>query len=411
MYDQVLERTKESDLPYLIRILRWVAFSLKLLMLAEIADIAAIDVDREPGFDCDEVLQDPREFLKICPSFVTVLDAKYPAFLQNLAQVSRDAHTDTVILTHCSVKEYLMSKRILRSRIGQYDMQPAACHRFIAMCCIHYQLQYNQLGTPDRKDWAKIVVFQYSVDTWASHARMSKANDHHFLDFIITFLTNKLDQCLRKVAYYDLISYQTPPPMIYACEHGLVEVVRRLLSKNDVDIDCKEGLLETALSIASRRGYLCIARLLIEKGANVNATCQGFGPNVHIASAATASSMVEMFMRGGKANDKEGRYDNALQGASMSGNVDVVKLLIESGARVNEHAGYNGNALQAASYCGSLNVIKLLVEKGADVNAQGGHWGNALLEHHTDVADFLISQGAIDTTGPASIGAADWFWE
>ncbi|KAF8239490.1 hypothetical protein L208DRAFT_1237287, partial [Tricholoma matsutake] len=59
-----------------------------------------------------------------------------------------------------------------------------------------------------------------------------------------------------------------------------------------------------------------IVKLLIEKGANVNA--QG------------------------------GFFGNALQAAAYNGNQEIVKLLIEEGANVNAQGGEYGNALQAA---------------------------------------------------------------
>jgi ankyrin repeat protein len=61
-------------------------------------------------------------------------------------------------------------------------------------------------------------------------------------------------------------------------------------------------------------GHEAIAKLLIEKGADVNA--QG------------------------------GFYGNALQAASYEGHEAIAKLLIEKGADVNAQGGYYGNALQ-----------------------------------------------------------------
>ena len=89
-----------------------------------------------------------------------------------------------------------------------------------------------------------------------------------------------------------------------------------------------------------------VAKLLMEKGADVNA--------------------------------EGGYYGNALQAASYNGHEAIAKLLIEKGADVNAQGGRYGNALHAASYIGHENVAKLLMEKGADVNAVAGYYGNAL---------------------------------
>ncbi|KAF2675923.1 hypothetical protein K458DRAFT_437678 [Lentithecium fluviatile CBS 122367] len=68
---------------------------------------------------------------------------------------------------------------------------------------------------------------------------------------------------------------------------------------------------------ASVRGHEAVARLLLDKGADVNA--QG------------------------------GDFGNALQAASYGGHELVVRLLLDKGADVNVQGGGFGNALQAAS--------------------------------------------------------------
>src|SRR5205814_3190342 len=44
----------------------------------------------------------------------------------------------------------------------------------------------------------------------------------------------------------------------------------------------------------------------------------------------------------------------------------------------NNAVGRYGTMLQTASFSGNLEVVRLLLEKGAEVNAQGGHYGNPL---------------------------------
>ncbi|KAJ7884758.1 ankyrin repeat-containing domain protein [Mycena olivaceomarginata] len=77
------------------------------------------------------------------------------------------------------------------------------------------------------------------------------------------------------------------------------------------------------------------ARLLLENGADVNAT--------------------------------GGEYNNPLY---RNGHVETVRPLFDHGAEVNAAAReYGSTVLQAASYNGHLEVVRLLPERGANVNA------------------------------------------
>jgi hypothetical protein len=44
--------------------------------------------------------------------------------------------------------------------------------------------------------------------------------------------------------------------------------------------------------------------------------------------------------------------------------------LLNKGADINAHGGKYGNALQAASLRGNVAIVQLLLDKGADINAR-----------------------------------------
>ncbi|KAJ5674507.1 uncharacterized protein N7477_004441 [Penicillium maclennaniae] len=65
-------------------------------------------------------------------------------------------------------------------------------------------------------------------------------------------------------------------------------------------------------------------------------------------------------------------------GISSEESEKVVEILPANGADVNAQSGKYGNALQAASHIGNEKVFKILLDNGADVNAQGGFYDIAL---------------------------------
>jgi hypothetical protein len=88
----------------------------------------------------------------------------------------------------------------------------------------------------------------------------------------------------------------------------------------------------TPLYYVAKLGLSTVTRMLLDKGAEVNA--QG------------------------------GRYGNALQAGSVEGHKQVVKMLLDKGANVNAQGGLYGNALYAASARGHEQVVKTLLDAG-----------------------------------------------
>ena len=68
------------------------------------------------------------------------------------------------------------------------------------------------------------------------------------------------------------------------------------------------------------------------------------------------------------ATDEDG--DTPLTTASIFGQVDVVRALLEAGADMNMSStgGYGGTPLTEASFWGYVEVVRALLEAGADMN-------------------------------------------
>ena len=102
--------------------------------------------------------------------------------------------------------------------------------------------------------------------------------------------------------------------------------------------------------------------------------------------------------KGADINAQDSRWGTALQVASETGHEQIVKLLINKGADVNAQGSPWGTALQAASERGHDQIVRLLLDHGAGVNARGGHLGNALGaacgSDHIEVVKLLLEAGS-----------------
>jgi len=90
----------------------------------------------------------------------------------------------------------------------------------------------------------------------------------------------------------------------------------------------------------------------------------------------------------------------SLQEAAATGNVDLVRTLIESGTHVDSVDDcYFKTALQRVAIAGHKDIAALLIDHGASVDYKDGQFGSTSLHYavqygHRDIVELLIEQGA-----------------
>ncbi len=165
--------------------------------------------------------------------------------------------------------------------------------------------------------------------------------------------------------------------LFYFCEKGMTSSVVRMLEMKSIDVEGRwrgEEDGRTCLMTASYDGHLDICRLLIDKGAQV------------------------------EAKDRFGC--TPLHYAAINGNVEIVRLLCDRGADVEARTtagewqpGYR--SLHYAADFGHISVVKELIEeRNAEINARDNHGCTALKDardgNKHDVAAYLVSHGGLD---------------
>ncbi|KAJ7440551.1 ankyrin repeat domain-containing protein, partial [Mycena galericulata] len=183
-----------------------------------------------------------------------------------------------------------------------------------------------------------------------------------------------------------------------AAAGGHIEIVRILLEKG-ANINAAGGREGSSLHIAAARGHTEIVRILLEKGANVNAAGGRDGSSLHIAAARGHIENVRILLeKGANVNAAEGGDGSSLQAAAARGHTEIVGILLEKGANVNSAQGLYGSSLQVAAAGGHTEIVGILLEKGANVNATGGEDRSSLqaaaARGHTEIVRILLEKGA-----------------
>ncbi|OQO08792.1 hypothetical protein B0A48_05682 [Cryoendolithus antarcticus] len=362
-YARILQQIDEGEnAEEALKILRWLAYAARPLKADELLEVTGIFIDEaHTRFDKDEVLEDPRDILRICSSLVSITSGSDGANEFDEADDETVYSSDATIsepqyvrLAHFSVKEYLVSARPC---IAKYSLQSDSSHDILAMCCLVYLLRFqgDEWQTPDFESTFHLA--RYAAIFWTQHARVSHGGSQQRHSLAMELLTQG--------------GRHSQPG------HGCL---------TSVD-PCHEGV-EDAMCAILNDGH-----------ANENSHWEGEGSALYAASSKGRAKVVEMLLaKGADVNAQGGDYSNALQAASAGGHEKVVDILLAKGADVNAQGGDYGNALQAALARGHEKVVDILLAKGADVNAQGGRYGNALQAAsrggHEKVAGMLLAKGA-----------------
>ncbi|KAF8351877.1 ectomycorrhiza-induced ankyrin-domain/NACHT-domain-containing protein, partial [Amanita rubescens] len=375
-YDQILQRIDEKQVPFAKVILRWLMFGMRPLRLEELAIVVTFDAS-SGNFDSNFGLAHPDDVVHMCSSLVI------------------KTADNKVQLAHASVKEYFLHKP---RQIALSDVQLG--HAAIAHCCLSYMLLQSE---PDGQH--TIFIFDYPAAFWSNHYQLSNKNEI-LQDLAKGFLWDQDGAFMKwRETVYDVAEieniYTRASPLHYAALFGLQDIIETTIKSNKWKMTRNEWswAYGELVEIASEKGYIGIVRLLLGKGAKVNAKGVQYGNALQAASWEGHVEIARLLLdKGANVDAQGGEYGNALQAVSYRGDAEIARLLLDKGANVNAQGVQYGNALQAASWGGNAEIARLLLDKGADVNAQGGQYGNALQAAsqggNAEIARLLLDKGA-----------------
>ena len=334
-YREALQRIEgqlDNDRELAKRVLSWITFTKRPLIIAEICCVLAVEPDKAE-IDPEKVY-DSEDLVSVCAGLVVI-----------------DHKSGVIRLMHYTTQEYF-------ERTG--DAWNPGGQLYITIACLTYlsftTFQSGSCST-DKEFEERLQQYpflDYAAKHWGHHARIVEVD---VTDLAYTLLQGGLLSSAIQVVgapNYKYEGYSTRyvrmTALHYIAQFGLAGITERVLAAVHEPvtkaINAKDSRGNSPLSTAAWNGHGEMTKTLLDNGADVNA--QG------------------------------GDYGNALQAASAGGREQIVKILLDEGAEVNAQGGYYGNALQAASARGYKQVVKILLDEGAKVNAQGRDYGNVL---------------------------------
>jgi ankyrin repeat protein len=175
-------------------------------------------------------------------------------------------------------------------------------------------------------------------------------------------------------------------PLIIAAKAGNLELARLLIEKGaDVNAKATVGGGATALCYAALGNNLDVVRELLKHGAAVNAPANSGMRPLYYAAITHGIALAELLISRGAdleaygSADVYGRQYTPLMGAALEGDSEMVELLLAKGAKIENTGSAGDTALMSVAKTEHAEIVKLLLAKGANVNATGPKGHTALI--------------------------------
>jgi uncharacterized protein len=225
-------------------------------------------------------------------------------------------------------------------------------------------------------------------------ARVNSANDLKITPLYLASANGNgaiVERLLKAGADPDAASESGVTPLMEAARAGNAAAVRSLLA-HEAKVNVREtDRQQTALMWAAAEKHPEVTRLLLERGADVQA--RAAVRNVTVVSS--GAPRIKQSKDGAIATETGG--STALLFAAQSGDVESAKLLLTAGANPNDTAADGRSALVLAAFNGNGPAARVLLDAGADPNAsEAGYTAlhAAALRGDLSTVNALLAKGA-----------------
>jgi len=352
--------------------------------MAELAEVLAIDFSAEgtQKLNPDWRWEDHEEAVMLtCSSLVMIVDDKDEGEDGN-----KDKTEGIVQFSHFSVKEFLMSDRLVESTrevtISQYHIQLEPAHAILAQACLGVLLRLDdRINRDNIKDFP---LARYAAQYWVDHARFENVSSLIKGEMECLFDPEKPHFAAWLWIYNedrDGISMSTTSPekpeavpLYYAALFGFRDLTAHLLAEHPEDVRTEGGYDVTPLHASAGHGHFDCSLLLIDHFPNPDSRGPwDQTPLLRMLWREDLRGDLEIGKRlldhGANVNARDNDDWTPLYLAASYGRLEFTRMLLEHGAAINAPANTGQTPLHRASKNGHVEVVLLLLEYGADPNA------------------------------------------
>lgn len=187
--------------------------------------------------------------------------------------------------------------------------------------------------------------------------------------------------------------------MFKARENNVLALEQLLQSPRNPNVEYGNGM--TLLHCAAVHGHVEPVRLLLEAGAEKDATTRSGMMPLHFAAHSNHLDVVRCLIESGAKKDELTRATGSspLHVASVEGNLQIVRCLVEFKAKIDQPTLSDGSTpLCLASDQGHLKIVRFLLRAGANKDGLRSDGSSPLHlaseQNHLEVVQCLLRAGA-----------------
>ena len=332
-YDRILCQIDPLYKREVLHILQWLTCSLRPLFLDEVAEIVAFDVDSDDKFNVENRLAEPEDVLNMCSSLVINIetnsdDDQKDNKADDIPANSTSRTRVMVRLAHFSVKEYLVSDRILTGSAAFFRIDEEASNTRIGATGLSCLLLYDENQFPSVLEFStEFPLARYSAEFWHKHLSAISGTASLSPLSLATELFLSKDKFRNWISLWDL--------------DGGISSISTVNSDSNIYWPCrsKESLGST-LYYAVLTGLKDLVKALIEvqkdRDSQVGATSDS---KLKRPGSDDGSATLQYMRKNAYVNARGGILHTPLEAASVSGRMDIVELLMNNGADPNIYDG------------------------------------------------------------------------
>ncbi|KAL6904536.1 ankyrin repeat-containing domain protein [Trichoderma evansii] len=378
-YDRILEGIDLDFKERVINSVKWLAFSMRPLSLEELSEIFIIRPNRDIAINKNDRIISPEYILEYFSGLiVTQKREKWGTkYIETLEDTEDTTNTKVDVVTevrlvHFSLKEYFISTRIKESA-PTFAFTEVEAHISIGRSCLAYLTQYSSEIAECVQSSKFLDLGKYITEYWMDH----------------------LEEIPR-------IRW----PAEWAQDAALVLRSHSQSFLNQLQADPKLSHMDASkyfplqsYCYTARLGLYQLTQMLISQELNAYITQEDLDVALQHATSSGDIEVMRLFLEfGADVNAECGEWGTALLAAAAQGDLGALEFLVKFGANVN-NPSEKGRCLLTSIHEQSSQCLKFLLDSGADIHMQGSnnrgtvlHW--ALRNSNVDQFKLLLERNA-----------------